>query len=226
MKQTRPTYNLTNTCKPIGRNRINDAPKAITTMREKYNLRSGSRMHQHTTPLVPESRLEPSTAILVNQIPEPRLTTKLVDPLGDLVSGSVPKTGEQGEKLGVDGGGSGGSEDDGVERGGVESGLVGHETFCDGVLHGSCRDELAPGVLYRMHDSQQGGIQATRRHLQAFMDKHSRTSIPGQAFMAIDGRTDLKHLNRESWRYQTLLFQACRRRGGTWLRVDRVGREA
>lgn len=41
--------------------------------------------------------------------------------------------------------------------------------------------------------------------------------------MGIDGRTDLKHLSRESWQYQTLLFQACRRREGTWLRVDRVG---
>lgn len=40
-----------------------------------------------------------------------------------------------------------------------------------------CKDELVPGVFYRMHDSRQGGIQATRRHLQTFMDKHSWISI-------------------------------------------------
>lgn len=50
-----------------------------------------------------------------------------------------------------------------------------------------CKDELVPGVFYRMHDSRQGGIQATRRHLQTFMDKHSWISIHGYVFMGIDG---------------------------------------
>ncbi|OWZ34351.1 hypothetical protein C347_01735 [Cryptococcus neoformans AD2-60a] len=63
------------------------------------NSRSRSSVHHHTTPLVPESRLEPSTAILVNQIPEPRLTAKLVHPLGDFVSGGVSQSGEQGQEL-------------------------------------------------------------------------------------------------------------------------------
>lgn len=63
------------------------------------NSRSRGSVHHHTTPLAPESRLEPSTAILVNQIPEPRLTAKLVHPLGDFVSGGVSQSGEQGQEL-------------------------------------------------------------------------------------------------------------------------------
>lgn len=41
----------------------------------------------------------------------------------------------------MDGSGSGGSEDDGVERGGGERGLVGHETLGDGVLHKTRNNE-------------------------------------------------------------------------------------
>lgn len=42
---------------------------------------------------------------------------------------------------------------------------------------------------------------------------------PCRGSWGCDG-TDLKHLNRGPWRYRTLLFQACRQREGTWLRVD------
>lgn len=47
----------------------------------------------------------------------------------------------------MDGGGSGGSEDDRVERCRGEGGLVGHETLGDGVLHTQLV-ELMRGALH------------------------------------------------------------------------------
>lgn len=104
--KTSKTYDFTNTCKTIGQSisvRVSTgSPNASNEKQQQdktQNSRSRSSVHHHTTPLVPESRLEPSTAILVNQIPEPRLTAKLVHPLGDFVSGGVSQSGEQGQEL-------------------------------------------------------------------------------------------------------------------------------
>lgn len=107
VKKTSKTYDFTNTCKTIGQSisvRVFNGLRQTQSNEKKQqgktqNSRSRGSVHHHTTPLVPESRLEPSTAILVNQIPEPRLTAKLVHPLGDFVSGGVSQSGEQGQEL-------------------------------------------------------------------------------------------------------------------------------
>lgn len=53
--------------------------------------------------------------MLLDQVPEPRLTTKLVDSLGDLVAGGVAESREEGKELVASRGFGGLSEDNGVE---------------------------------------------------------------------------------------------------------------
>ena len=81
----------------------------------KNDSRSGSGLPDHLSVLLTEGSGEESTIVLDDEIPEPRLSSELVNSLGDLVSGSVSESWEEGEELLSRSSVDGLSEDDAVE---------------------------------------------------------------------------------------------------------------
>lgn len=92
-------------------------------------------MHHQSTPLLSEGASEAVTGVLVDHITEVRLSSELVHSLGDLVSGSVPKSWEEGQELSADRRLGGLAEDNGVDVPG-DGASVRHQTFGNGVLEG------------------------------------------------------------------------------------------
>lgn len=97
------------------------------------HLRSGSGVHKHVSGLATKGLAEEATGVLVDKVTEVWLSTKLVDTLGDLVTGSVTKTREERDKLASHRSVGCVLEDDLAQVANGDGTAVRHQSFSDSV---------------------------------------------------------------------------------------------